>query len=180
MARTFRRDRDDDDFENGVLRDGRRFVMPMRAMDSLQRSVAAHFGRSTVNDGQKIVDGFGNDGLALHRPGHRLFASGQGDQSFYDKYDRDISTRYLDANNHTSGTSGAGERGGIGGRRVGDRCTCKGSSDLGTEGDRGTIQEVNGELCCVSDRYHGEDGVDMRDSAYRQYAQEISEAWRKG
>ena len=107
----------DDDFEVGingqlVLRDGHKYVVPMRALDGLQKSVAEHFGRTTVQDSQKIVDGFGRDGLHLNRPGHRMYASGQGDQSFYDEYDARISTAYRDADNsHTSSTEGVGSGG---------------------------------------------------------------------
>ncbi len=177
MARYQRNNDDDDDFdENGILRDGRTFRVPMRALDSLQRDVAEHFGgRKAVQAGQKIVDGYGQGGLALNRPGFRMNATGQNDQSFYDEYDARIATAYRDAD-HTAGVEGAGEREFVG-KRVGDRCVCKGRNDLGRQGDRGHIAEIDGELVCVSDN-HREDGVDMRDAAYKDYDQQIADAWR--
>jgi hypothetical protein len=49
----------DEDFdENGVLRDGKRFRVPMKFADSKSRYLA---------DG-KISDGRGNGGVALQRP----------------------------------------------------------------------------------------------------------------
>ena len=51
---------DDDDFENGVLRDGARYRVPMRMRDS----------RSPM-----ITDGTG-DAFALQRPGWRILVGG--------------------------------------------------------------------------------------------------------
>jgi len=174
--------RNDDDFDlDRVLKDGERMRVPLRMMDSLSRDVAAHFGRTMVQDA-KIVDGFGNGGLSLHRPGHRLFSSGQGDQSFYDEYDRDISTRYRDAN-HTAGVEGVGSSG-FAGRRVGDRCMVKSKRDIGEDGDRGRIMEIDGELVCVSDNHRNDDALDVRDhqqrmsDLYSELDRELSNAWR--
>jgi hypothetical protein len=60
-----RDDDDDDAFENGVLKDGGRYRVPMRAMDSLQRDVARHFAN-----------------LNNRRP------------SVYDEYDTEIGSRW--------------------------------------------------------------------------------------
>ncbi len=186
----------DDDFEviNGqlVLKDGHKYTVPMRALDSLQRDVARHFGdRAELQDGQRIVDGFDNAGLSLHRPGHRLFASGQGDQSFYDAYDRDISTRYLDAD-HTAGVEGAGERGQSSARaggdeeKIGQACTCRGGRDIGVQGSRGhwDYDEAGRVVCIADDRRRGDDGLDVRDHQQRmadlraELDRELSNAWR--
>ncbi|MGO9401731.1 MAG: hypothetical protein ACLP19_28420 [Xanthobacteraceae bacterium] len=176
---------DDEDMRN-ILKDGERMRVRMSdGLDPLQRAIAEHVagGRTAVNDGQRIVDGFGRDGLHLYRPGHRLFADGQGDQSFYDAYDARISSAHK---------KDAGEQE-FASRRVGDLCTVGNihGGDLGEEGDRGTIQRVDGELCCVSDRYRGatgaeatSDALDMRDHAtmmadiYSELDRELSNAWR--
>jgi hypothetical protein len=71
---------DDDDNldENGLLKDGRSVRVPMMMRDSddgltdLQRSVRDHFAPVHV------VDSFGDDGLALHKPGARYLTAGAG------------------------------------------------------------------------------------------------------
>ena len=68
----------DDDLidERGVLRDGRRIRVPMMARDSadgltdLQRSVR------DATAPLRVVDAFGNSGLALNRPGARYLTAG--------------------------------------------------------------------------------------------------------
>jgi hypothetical protein len=72
-------DTDDDLFdERGLLRDGRRIRVPMMLRDSadgltdLQRSVRDHFAPA------RVVDSFGNDGLALCKPGARYLTAGAG------------------------------------------------------------------------------------------------------
>ncbi len=59
-------DIDDDDSPldaRGMLKDGRTFRVRMHARDSVQAAIAA--------DRRRVVDGAGNDGLALHKPGPR-------------------------------------------------------------------------------------------------------------
>ena len=60
---------DDDAFdERGVLRDGKRWTVPMSFMDSMQRSVAQHFAKVTMQDHRlDLHDGHG--GLVGFRPG---------------------------------------------------------------------------------------------------------------
>ena len=71
-------DPDDDLDERGLLRDGRRIRVPMMMRDSadgltdLQRSVRDHFAPA------RVVDAFGNSGLALHKPGPRYLVAGAG------------------------------------------------------------------------------------------------------
>ena len=71
-------DPDDDLDERGLLRDGRRIRVPMMMRDSadgltdLQRSVRDHFAPA------RVVDAFGDSGLALHRPGSRYLVAGAG------------------------------------------------------------------------------------------------------
>jgi hypothetical protein len=85
----------DEDFdENGVLRDGKRFRVPMKFGDSKSRYFA---------DG-KISEGRGNGGLALQRPGFRITDQQKRNWStIYDAYDIAISARIHDGN----GNSGA-------------------------------------------------------------------------
>jgi hypothetical protein len=70
--------RDDEDTNVlRILRDGERMHFSMMAMDSggevLPRNAA-----STVNTGAplRVVDAFGNSGLALHKPGSRYLTAG--------------------------------------------------------------------------------------------------------
>ncbi len=60
---------DNDNFdERGILKDGRTVRVPLHLRDSVQRGA--------VDEALVIVDGFGNGGLALHRPGARYAACG--------------------------------------------------------------------------------------------------------
>jgi hypothetical protein len=71
---------DDDDNldENGLLKDGRSVRVPMMMRDNadgltdLQRSVRDHFAPA------RVVDAFGDSGLALHKPGPRYLTAGAG------------------------------------------------------------------------------------------------------
>jgi hypothetical protein len=70
-------DPDDDLDERGLLRDGRRIRVPMMMRDAdgltdLQRSVRDHFAPA------RVVDAFGDSGLALHKPGPRYLVAGAG------------------------------------------------------------------------------------------------------
>jgi hypothetical protein len=65
MARSFDDYSDDDPLdEHGLLKDGHRFRTPMHLQDSVQRAIA--------RDRMRVVDGAGNEGLALRRPGSRM------------------------------------------------------------------------------------------------------------
>lgn len=67
-------DDDDDPFdEKGILKDGRRFRVPMHMADSVQREIAAHARRQS-----QIRDGSGTT-IGLHRPGFRLPSGKAGD-----------------------------------------------------------------------------------------------------
>jgi hypothetical protein len=83
MARTKRRDEDADD---DVLRDGECMTVKMSAMDSLQRSVAEHYGL--------VTDATGDSGASLHRPGYRINNTVTRDTSFYDTYDAEQAVAY--------------------------------------------------------------------------------------
>src|SRR5262245_31192796 len=60
---------DDDDKldQNGVLKDGRSVRIPMMMRDSDGRGAVASL---------RVIDAFGNSGLALHKPGARYLTAG--------------------------------------------------------------------------------------------------------
>jgi len=66
MGKIYRRcDEDAELFENGALRDGKTWRVPLYMCDSLQKSVAQSFADVQLTDEQ----------LALHRPGYRVGAT---------------------------------------------------------------------------------------------------------
>jgi hypothetical protein len=83
-------DDEDDAFdENGLLRDGARYRIPVRLMDSFQRNVRKHFARHSAGPA-RITDQFGDGGLGLHRPGYRFQNGGNaGDAAVRDGLQRD-------------------------------------------------------------------------------------------
>jgi hypothetical protein len=108
---------DDDDFdENGILKDGRTFRVPVKMMDSMQRDIAHHFEQRQrpkdsaafprpSNGGPLVTDQWcGTAGL--HRPGYRIESGGNvGDQLVRDgtadeiqrardRYDYDVSNAW--------------------------------------------------------------------------------------
>ena len=87
----------DDDFEviNGqlVLRDGHKYVVPMSALDGLQKSVAEHFGRTAVQDAKKSSMASADAGLNLNQAQDiRVSASGPRRRSLSHEYDARIGT----------------------------------------------------------------------------------------
>jgi hypothetical protein len=68
--------------EGGILRDGARWRVPMRMMDSMQRDLDQHFAEAESRDsrwarrGAHVTDGRGNCPLSLHRPGPRVLDGG--------------------------------------------------------------------------------------------------------
>lgn len=74
--RTQIKDEEDADFENGVLRDGGRFRVDVRMCDAMSKDVAKHAANLTKPTRQHLVDGSGNAGLSLNRPGYRMLSGG--------------------------------------------------------------------------------------------------------
>jgi hypothetical protein len=158
---------DDDAFEvlaDGcmVLKPGRSFRTPMRAMDSIPRT--------------KIGDGRAN--LAANRPGWRVSsrdAQRGRDWSCYDSYDKEISQAYL-----TPTGEGSGE---FIGQRVGDLCTVDGYTGR-------LVKNDDGELVCRPDHASGRDhrtlAEKVRDRGLRMqeeiaaYDRWVSNQWRRG
>jgi len=164
--------------DDQTLKDGESMRVPMLTRARMNDAMAIPGGRSG-SPKATITDGFGEAGLALSRPGFRVSTTATYDDAHYRIYDQEISSRYRD-DDHTGGPSGVGS-GGFAGRRVGDRCTCKGRNDLGEDGDRGTIQEIDGELCCVSDDYRSDDGLNARElleREYQAYDRRLRDSWK--
>jgi hypothetical protein len=94
---------EDDDFdENGVLKDGHSFRVPIRMMDSMQRSIAKHFEQTRP----KLVTAADGATMGLHRPGYRIETGGNANDRLvrdvnryardcaYDRYDYDVSNAW--------------------------------------------------------------------------------------
>jgi hypothetical protein len=176
-------DFDDDQFETKmidgrpvrILKDGGRMSFGLFAMDQadkiLKDTVAAM-------DKQPVLD------AAAHRPGHRLsrdaYARDEVIAAYHD-YNRELTSAWQGNPPSGQGSTGFVEKTGEG--KAGDSCTL--------DGNRGTLQYVDGELVCVPDgrheRYKGKDGATMQ----RDHAQRMSEiyaahdrtleaAWRGG
>jgi hypothetical protein len=73
--------------EGGILRDGARWRVPMRTMDSMQRGLDQHFAEIESRDSRwawrsaHVTDGRGNCPLSLHRPGPRVLDGGTDSES---------------------------------------------------------------------------------------------------
>jgi hypothetical protein len=175
MRRQRYEDDDDDAFEwiNGkqVLKDKRSFRVGLAdSLDPLQRAVARHAQRST-----RIVDGNGDSGLALNKPGYRLGDQKPRRTDFYDEYDAIISREYL---------TGAGSKGPK--SREGDPCTCRNEQFPESFGAPGHLQGIDGQLVCVPDRMSGSEPADLddafldeREKAYQEHDFYLQNAWRK-
>ena len=91
MTTTHRYEDDDDDNIDSILKDGEVLRVPLRLMDSYQRSVYEHFhdaGRLTC-----VTDAAGGT-IGLHRPGFRVADGVVRDTSHYDAYERDLTTAW--------------------------------------------------------------------------------------
>jgi hypothetical protein len=89
---------DDDDFdENGILKDGHHYRVPLKMCDSMQRDIAKHFQR------RSFVTAADGSTMGLHRPGARIAAGGDRAtrdaiaaeaQRARDQYDYDITNAW--------------------------------------------------------------------------------------
>lgn len=67
-----KRDDNDDDDRNNVLRDGERLRVPLWMMDGTQHEIAQSWRQIVTAESRALVtDALGQSGLALHRPGAR-------------------------------------------------------------------------------------------------------------
>jgi hypothetical protein len=157
MDRSFLRHLDPEDFdENGTLRDGGRYRIPMRMMDSIPRS--------------KIGDGVAN--FAANRPGYRIPSASMHDSKqqreldrLYAERDAEISQAYLTPTGFGSTPSTE-----LRGDQPGDVCTI--------DGWPGHLRKVNGKLVCVADDKTSQDARSIRDAAHQAYENDLVNAWR--
>jgi hypothetical protein len=151
-------DDDDDAFdENGILRDGARWRVPMRMMDSFQRDVAKHFSQPGFTRGPTTVRDTRN--------------------TLYDEYDSQISSLWK---NPPTGAGSHGQRG----PQVGTICTVKGGGgDLGPEGAPGHWTRAGDELICIADDRvtdrNTADHAAVMDQRYAAYDADLANAWRR-
>ena len=191
-----RDDEEDDAFQDGVLKDGARYTVPLRLMDSWQRDVAQHFdtdGRYPHTPGFIVRDGVIRTCL----------------DDCYDAYDERISQQYKQAGAEPlANVTGQGSHGLA--SRVGDLCTVRrGGGRFGTEGAAGTLQVVDGQLECVADGHDVSDAGEyvrrrpkkvqernaegeetgteefedhhaVMDALYSERDLELANAWRRG
>ena len=121
--------------EDGLLRDGKRYRVPMITRDAAPRGFQRH--------GQ-VHDGRSGDPTAGNRPGYRIVDTidrAQRQQA-YDAYHHDLVNAYKSSPHGFGGdpsVTGAGSHG-----RAGDACTINGRA--------GHLKLINGELQCVPDR----------------------------
>jgi hypothetical protein len=162
-------DNEDDFDEQGLLRDGRTYRVPLRMMDGVSRAIADHI-KQTVD----ITDHFGDASLGLHRPGFRKLDGGnEGDAILRKAEMRDRAEAYQD---YERDAESGWKTDAWGAQNAGDVCTINGNP--------GHLKMVNGEMTCVPD---AKDAVsDLRDqandaaNAYSAYEDELAEAWRRG
>ena len=88
-------DEEDENFENGILKDKHAYKVPLRLCDAMSKEVAKHASNLAKPTKQHLTDGYGNAGLALHRPGARLLAGGSArTQSAWDAVTRATEEAY--------------------------------------------------------------------------------------
>jgi hypothetical protein len=144
-----------------ILKEGGRMSFGMFAMDDADKIL-----RDTVAamDKQRVLD------AAAHRPGHRLSRDVYARDEViaaYSDYQKELTSAWEGNPPSGQGSTGFVEKTGEG--KAGDSCTL--------DGNRGTLQYVDGELVCVPDdrleRYKGKDGATMQ----RDHAQRMSEIY---
>lgn len=181
--------------ERGVLRDGKRWTVPMSFMDSMQRSVAQHFAKVTLPDHRiDLHDGYG--GVVGFRPGwavptdNRVF---DAVEQAHAEYQHRITNAWRDdaGQNPPTGAGSVEFRG----MAVGQACTVKGSRFKADFGSAGTIQRMpDGSLDCVplkptrataparsdASKQDAKDWARIREEMYANYDAEISSSWARG
>jgi hypothetical protein len=157
----------DNDFdENGILKDGRSFRVPMFMADGTRARPL-------------ITDASGNGGFALHRPGFRVSSSDaarDAKQQAYESYTRDLENAWRAPAMHDASTETAE------GQVEGAACTVRNPSYPDDQGAPGHLRRVDGKLICVPDTKQNAraDGfsTDARERAYQERDAELRDAWR--
>ena len=199
-------DIDDDDVSNRKARRRGEFQydesgnvtaarVPMMLRDSdadrreVQRQIKADAARREVQhqiaDRERVVDGAGDAGLALNRPGSRMLA----DRSAYDAV--------ADAYDEMCRASSDAWKRGPGGHqdalahgteyaegREGDPCTvCAGAAEGYLEGSPGHLARVDGKLVCVPDKRRSDcmspaDAERIKKATYDEMCRAGEQAWK--
>jgi hypothetical protein len=179
MAKRWRYDEDDgwqfDDLfdEHGVLKNKRSARVPMMMRDGLsdlQRSVR------DATASLRVVDAFGNSGLALNKPGARYLTAGKHTSDHAalvmrdherrearDQYIADLTSAWQRKPAATAEAHGAQE---------GDQCTINGQPG-----------RLDAKLECIPDKRQDAMTMDeaqkIKDAAWLKSVQELEGAWRK-
>jgi hypothetical protein len=148
--------------DRGILRSG--FVMRTMMRDS------------NTTRGARFVDGNGNSGLVLHKPGYRIPTNDSRRsivEDSYAAYEREITHRYKCGDQEKV----CPDCGGDGADEDGDTCqTCNGSGTVSAR-ERSTGEGFGSG----NEGHRGEDSRSVtRDQAYRDYDQALSSAWQNG
>jgi hypothetical protein len=139
-----------------VLKPGRSFRTPMRAMDA------------------KTVIGDGSKNFAANRPGYRIPSASMHDS----KQERDLALLYAQRD---AATENAWREDFIGASE-GDPCTCRGSDFPDDIGSPGHLELHEGRLICTPDNPSANDARSIKDArtrAYLEYDRDLTTAWQK-
>lgn len=136
-----------------------------------------------TDDGIRLTDGAGRDGLALHRPGFRQLlnddAGRDAKEQAYAAADHQLRNAWRDAD-PLAGSTGAGERE-FTGSEEGDTCMVTGQEYPLNYGDQGTMQLFKGRLVCTPNKPRGDSAADRRAAlvdAYERADQAARDAWK--
>jgi hypothetical protein len=162
MSQQHQRHNDDDsdnDFQmvNGrpVLKDGARFHVPLKMLDSVQRQIRQHFTSGLLHDGLGGPVGF--------RPGFVIL----DDTALHDAREQ-ARARYIEETTSASNAqpTGFGSREPVGARE----------GDLSTiNGEPGHLKSIDGKLTCVPD---GQNEATTPSSARSVWIEQQKNAWR--
>jgi hypothetical protein len=171
------------DDDHPVLRDGETLRVPLHMRDHetlspQQREVMADKAARLEDEAAKR---FGlDDGLALHRPGQRFAVDAAARERVEQARAEWIDEMTTAWQRQPVADASSGE---FRGAREGDVCTVR-EGGVG-EGSPGHLRMVNGKLTCVPDQRRdaprtmtADDAQPIRDAAYRQYCDELVNAWK--
>jgi hypothetical protein len=195
MSKTRRRtdDEDDDAFENGILKDGRSWRVPLYLCDSMQREM--HAWSQSMQDTRPTGDRTPSVFTDGHKPGFaRPVADAAARQAVEDAYkwrlDEDTNAWRRGSSDITATNSSTGL---FASAQEGDRCTVR---DGGVnEGAPGRLKMIGGVLTCVPGDWRSTDAAPVmptgpivdakaaaaaREQAYTDAARADAQAWMKG
>jgi hypothetical protein len=178
MNKQARRRTDDDDFETIIGHDGKpaRVLRDGRSVRVRFRDAQAARGQPyAANDGRQALSDAERQALQGCRPGYRMIDNEQMRErrqraaDAYAEVEHRLSTAWKDqGNGRRFGTQGV----------EGDACTINGAP--------GHLRRIAGQLRCIADDEDDDSAFDdaqisdAREIAYRDYARELTRAWRRG